>query len=320
MSESTTQKPTSWRTIWFVLLGVVLTLEGLSRLFPVPPVEPLTDTLYQYQMAKVERLPEGAIVLVGDSCLGNAVDARALSEQLGRPVVNLALTRVDSFRGDLAVLKRLLSRGKRPALVISVHAPDTFPKAVGRPFLDWLEREQSQQGLAGIAGRFFSLSALVQQGKDMRTRLFAVEKGLRSLGRESQPLDEGLAERKAGLEQHDYLPQREERWDETRLRPFAEFALSEGHREGMDQLRDFCQQHELKLLFATGPSYQGAYTPSFLAGYGEFLEGMAMPRLYQEIPLYPRDSFGDSINHLTPEARTKFTSFFASYLENFNQK
>ncbi len=302
MSESTTQKPTSWRTIWFVLLGVVLTLEGLSRLFPVPPVEPLTDTLYQYQMAKLERLPEGAIVLVGDSCLGNAVDAGALSEQLGRPLVNLALTRVDSFRGDLAVLKRLLSRGKRPALVV------------------WLEREQAQQGLAGIAGRLFSLSALVQQGKDLRTRLFAVEKGLRSLGRESQPLDEGLAERKSGLEQHDYLPQREERWDETRLRPFAEFALSEGHREGMDQLRDFCQQHELTLLFATGPSYQGAYTPSFLAGYGEFLEGMAIPRLYQEIPLYPRDSFGDSINHLTPEARTKFTSFFASYLENFNQK
>jgi hypothetical protein len=73
--------------------------------------------LYRYQLAELTVDEPAAVVLVGDSSVGNAVDARAWSSTLGKPVLSLALSGDYGYRGTLNMLRRAL-RGRQPQVAI----------------------------------------------------------------------------------------------------------------------------------------------------------------------------------------------------------
>ncbi len=84
--------------------------------------------LYQYQLQKIEMNRNIDLLLVGDSSLGNAVDARQWSHKLNRKAVSLALTGVYGYAGSLNMIRRSLRRHPISAIVI-VHTPDIVTRA-----------------------------------------------------------------------------------------------------------------------------------------------------------------------------------------------
>src|SRR5262249_16834400 len=66
--------------------------------------------LLRYQKQKLAR-SHAALVLVGDSSLGNAIDAELLSQLSGKPTINLALTGSHGFEGAYNMLRRAFRQG-----------------------------------------------------------------------------------------------------------------------------------------------------------------------------------------------------------------
>ncbi len=64
--------------------------------------------LLRYQFDKLSKAEGAKVLLVGDSSLGNAIDARAWSGALGKPVLSLALTGAYGYGGSLNMIRNAL--------------------------------------------------------------------------------------------------------------------------------------------------------------------------------------------------------------------
>lgn len=100
--------------------------------------------LQREQLRKIEAAPGVDVVLVGDSTLGNAVDARAWSEATGLQVLAVPLTGRYGYEGSLNLLRRVVAR-HRPQVVVVMQA------------LDMPTRRISWEGLLFTAERWSDL-------------------------------------------------------------------------------------------------------------------------------------------------------------------
>jgi hypothetical protein len=85
------------------------------------------QVLLDYQRSKLDR-PLGDVVFVGDSSLGNAIDAAAWSALSGRSASNLALTGAFGYRGSLAMIEAVLER-RRPTDVVIMHTAEMMMRS-----------------------------------------------------------------------------------------------------------------------------------------------------------------------------------------------
>lgn len=80
--------------------------------------------LLRYQIAKIEAEPRIDLLLVGDSTLANAIDAKAWSDATGLSVVSVALTGAYGYEGSLNMVRRALRREQKPRAVLVMQAFD----------------------------------------------------------------------------------------------------------------------------------------------------------------------------------------------------
>ncbi len=85
--------------------------------------------LLRYQLAKLAAAPRVDVLLLGDSTLGNAVDARDWSRESDRKVLSLALTGDYGYGGSLNMLRRVL-RHHRPQLVVVFQSPEMMRRHI----------------------------------------------------------------------------------------------------------------------------------------------------------------------------------------------
>ena len=83
--------------------------------------------LVSRQRERAERLSGTELVLIGDSSLGNAIDANALGELLGVKTVNLALTGLFGFVGGQRLLETV-PVASRPTRVVVMQTSDMLTR------------------------------------------------------------------------------------------------------------------------------------------------------------------------------------------------
>jgi hypothetical protein len=103
--------------------------------------------LLKYQELKIESLSDVDTVILGDSSVGFALDARAFSELSGRKTVNLALTGYNyGFPGAYALLNQLLAKARPNNVVIAI-TPQTYALTIteldGLPIRGFLQASRS---------------------------------------------------------------------------------------------------------------------------------------------------------------------------------
>lgn len=77
------------------------------------------SALFDYQIRKLEKGSPIDVLLVGDSSLGNAIDAASWQARLEREVVSVALTGVYGYAGSLQMLRRAhKNRGVKTAIIM----------------------------------------------------------------------------------------------------------------------------------------------------------------------------------------------------------
>lgn len=254
--------------------------------------------LQAYQTAKVGSLPEGALVLVGDSSLGNGVDARELSALLERPATSLALTGAYGFAGSLNMARRSFRAADVSAVVVM-------------QTMDMPNRRISHKGLVYTAGTIGDalgapVGALFSAYADPTLPINVALRGFRA------------AEGADGLEARDYMRQAPgpvRAAAPAEAEPLAPSWTEERWRY-LDALGRECRAANVRCFYAVGPfaAPECAASPQYLAAVFERVRRSGLEPMTGTPLCIGEEALGDSLDHVAPDARSAFTQAFAQLL------
>ena len=252
-----------------------------------------TDLL-AYQLGKLDAAGSVDVLLLGDSTLGNTVDAAGWERALGRPVLSLALTGSFGYGGTLNMLRRSLRR-VHPELVVLMHTIE----APGRRG-EWEGMVYTAEELGDLAAvppwEIVAGLANLDLPREMLHAWFAGPR----------PADPRLVER-------DYEPQQPAGPDGVQRGVTGRLLEPEDLREDrmrlLDRIGALCREEGVPCLYAHGP-----YVDPFCSASADFLD-VAQRRIEQaglrvvaNTPVcVPRADIGDSEDHVAGRLRATYS-------------
>ncbi len=140
-----------------LVLCIVPTLALSHYLFELHISYSGDDVLKEYQFRKLYGTSDASVVIVGDSSVGNAIDAQYFSELIGKPTLNLALTGGDGLIGTYNMIRHALQTQPKLETVVIVQSYDMWRRDFNtRGYIDTL------RGLPPVA-----LGTILGNGKNL---------------------------------------------------------------------------------------------------------------------------------------------------------
>lgn len=260
--------------------------------------------LYHYQAAKLAAAPrEIDLLLLGDSSLGNGVDARVVAARSGRTVLNLALSGgALGLPAIEAQLQEAAVHGRIDNLVLMVS-----PESYRRHF------SASADGFVlANGGNPFHILALpprlaLRAAQSLLSFLF--DSGVQADGMNyllTGARDLGDC---TGCDALDYIAQ-----EANGKLTAGDIKKWRGPVDDFDpfleRIADLCRQHAINCLYMHGPIIQAVLDLN--PGYVEKIDAkVARAGLKLVAPgpiIIPADEAGDSINHVRPDLRTIYSA------------
>jgi hypothetical protein len=246
--------------------------------------------LLRYQIEKIEDTRQVDILLVGDSSLGNGIDARDWSRRLGLSVVSLPLVGTYGFEGTLNMLRRAV-RETRPRVVVVMQT------------LDMMRRRPSWPGALYTAETLGDLAGVPPQEMLSSLATWDIPAGMLQAAATGEAIDPAIA-------RLDYVPQNPARFGGTLYpRTYGPGAVRKDAAASLRRIGDFCREQDLTCLYASGPYLDPQCTES--QGYAAAIADVA--RQAGLIPVagtpvcMPRPDVGDSEDHVIPSRRPQYS-------------
>lgn len=292
------------RAVVFVL--PVLAWQGLSTASYVGGVHYPYQALQRHQEAKLVPTDSVETVLLGDSSLGNGIDAAQFSAETGSPTVSLALTGLYGYLGSANMLAR--ASGVYPNLknVVVVNTPDMLarrPSARGQLLtLGSVARvgELDGAGVRRVAGEALALA-------------FSKEVAWHLLDR----VRKGPLKNPDRLLDGDYMRQADRRATPT-VKPLAPEDIDAGKAQALADLVADAEALGLTVLYAHGPLWADQLEAS-----GDYLTtaertiSAAGATFVPGLEPIPTERLGDSADHVAPEDKRAVTSRYAERLRPY---
>ena len=249
--------------------------------------------LYEHQIAKVRALDTIDTVFVGDSSLGNAIDARYWEELSGRSAVNLSLSGAYGYAGSLNMLRRVL-RKARPRAVFIFQTVDMFTRPIEHEA--YLRSAVSLRPLLEV-----SPAATLKVYVNLDTAV-AVLKRLAFPAEAGQNIDFA----RDAARQQTTATRAEERYRRRHLR------LQDVRTEKLYYLRRlaaFCREERLDCTYVHGPLVESMCRGSvdYLDEVNRLIDSTGLPRARQTPVCLPYADVGDTEDHVRPERRRYYT-------------
>jgi hypothetical protein len=274
------------------------------------------DALVQRQVAEIEAPGfDAEIVMVGDSSLGNGIDAELFSRATGREATNLALIGSFGFAGSANMLERAARRGEvETALIVQTidmlaREPDPLGDIKSRPtdalnlrdHLEFVRLYFSWDTIAMVVEQSFErFEDDVQSGPETSPAPAAPDASAAAKYEAQNPDEAAFAE--------DILDARKDFAEQDEINARA--------RQELERLADVCRDHEIHCLYAHGP-----LLATFCESERDFLaQADAVIRqagftLVPGTPLcLPAEKFGDAVDHVAPQFLAESTQ---AYVDRF---
>lgn len=326
-------------TTWIVAALVLLAFEVAARVKPQPVWEREEEQLLARQVDKIDHLAGGEVLLLGDSSLGCAIDARVLSEALGKPAVNLALVASFTTFGDFYLLQHALDRGHVPSAIVLFHTVDLWPRGFADDRFQLVQRATGHVGLETASRDLASQLALAQQSKAWKLLAFDYRHGIEvDRSRLEHELEKSEAARRI-LPERDYIPLAPVRdWaaQEARIASGAgqvalinsidasgRFQVDPHVERWLDATVELAREHHVPVFVAVGPLWRPraarAENRAYLRELVAWLDAKSKPpsalrRLWTPSLVVGSEWVGDNPQHLGVPAMEPFTRWFAQRL------
>lgn len=267
-------------------------------------VETPDALLQRYQIGKLHLWAsagdaESPIVFLGDSSLGNSVDAQVVEEITGRPVLNLALSGSYGYAGTYNMLRRLVEV-RKPHLVVIMHT------------VDMMTRKVSDLGDIYTAPDLpvmrVSPKSLVKAYLNL-TNLLSIGRGI--LGLTTSDGENLLA--------GDYIRQNAIPYAETeqaRFRPLDAGSVRPEKLRYLQRIEALCRSRQLRCLYAHGPIHDRYCEEwsEYIRAASERIRETGLPLLASTPVCTPREDLGDTEDHIAPRLKRAYTWLFLERL------
>lgn len=264
-------------------------------------VDASNRNLFDYQVEKIDRADRVDIVFVGDSSLGNAIDADLFGRLAGARTLNLALSGTYGLGASYNMIRRSFER-HHPRLVVVMQSLKTMkrPEAAAGYFFTTDNPRWSDLSPIELAKVYLSYRAASETLSQIRRN--------------------GLT-RMATAIVGDYVPQHLRGAD--RLNPDAEAAaepllpgmISREQLHFVQRIGAFCRAEGVTCLYASGPIYEGYCTQSvaYRAALEEAVRAAGLAVVEGTPICMPLDQVGDAVDHVKPAFKDEYTRrYFAA--------
>lgn len=311
-----------------VAAAMLVTGEVALRVFDVPTFENGVELLMRRQMDRVNLIDPDSMILVGDSSLGNGINARILGALLRQPVLNLSLVGSFGTYGDERLVQFALARGKKPQSVVIFHTPDMWMRPDDPAAMELLRREFGDVTLEGFSKNAFSFMHLVTRQRSLRMLVFD------DRGRMDLTMDRVLH---AKAQEHlttqafvevDFVPQGPKlAWEAVPAMGLPRFVVDRDKVAAFRRTLAGLATANVTTYVAIGPFRQkildlsGEYESRLVAFLQAEISSFPQAKLiYAEIPGQLDDNLQDTPDHLTLDGKDIFTSWFARKIADVRAK
>lgn len=246
--------------------------------------------LIKYQREKIDSIPSLDIALIGDSSLGNSIDASILTKKTGLDIQNFALNGFLGYEGNYFLLKRIHKKHPGVKKVIMM-------QTLGLP-----SREFS---VMGIVENINSIDEFVDLNFKYKYQLI---KGLPSYIN-SIKLNQ-LISRK-GFFSNDYIKQKGDLELKNLKIRYKKENISEDKIFFLAKISNYCKEHKIDLVYMNGPIYYEIYDNSkkYLESFEAKLDSMNI-NYHKYNNKLNFIELGNKEDHLSPELKSTYTINF----------
>jgi hypothetical protein len=258
--------------------------------------------IYAYQSNKIDRMAKVDVIFVGDSSLGNAIDAGYFKKLSGLATANLAMTGSYGSGGSLNMIRRVLEKNHHPGVVVIMQSITTMTKRA-------------------FAGFFFS-SSLADKVIQPPDRILEIYLNLNAAEQIiKQVRKKGLHVSHANIV-NDYLEQtrisnRLAPLMEVKEKPLLPDMIAESQINYLTRIAEICSSAGLICIYAHGPIFEG-YCQQSLA-YLEELNARIRAiklRILEGTPIcVKQNELGNSIDHVRPDLKQSYTRRYFDLLK-----
>jgi len=250
----------------------------------------VTNELINYQREKIDRISSLDIVLLGDSSLGNSLDAAILSENTGSRIENFALNGYLGYEGNYFLLKRIHERHPNIKKVLLMQAVGVSTRNFS---------------IMGVLENINSFDEFVDLDFKYKYKLI---RGLPSY-LNSIKLNQ-LISRK-GFFSNDYIKQKGDLELKTLKIKYKKENINKDKIFFLSKISNYCKEHKIDLVYANGPIYQEIYDNSkaYLQNFEAKLDSMNIKYL-KYIDKLNLTELGNTEDHLSPELKSTHTLNF----------
>lgn len=282
-----------------VLVAVLVTITATG--YRLGLVEVANHEIYGYQRHKINGAQAIDIAFVGDSSLGNAINASLLSSLSGYNAVNLALTGSYGSGGAYNMAYKVLQH-HRPRLIVIMQSIDVMRRKDAFPGF-YFSAEPSQLLTTSpirILELYFSL----------KTARRVVEQFWKN----------GLA-KPSQLFENDYIAQTSafSPAAELGMNPLLPNMVTQAQFDYVGQIAQLCRHHGTECVYAYGPIYDGycSQAADYVAKVESGVRATGLPIVAGTPLCIPEDELGDTVDHVRPDLKDTYTRRYFELLRPY---
>jgi len=301
-----TKKITPKRYLWIFIISALLftlfiTIVSFKSLF----FDQLFgfQSLYKHQLDKLSSQDEIETVFVGDSSLGNLINAELFSSLSSNKTINLALTGFYGYAGSYNMLKRAIANKKnRIKNVVLLQSIDAMKRPISfegyiltlSSLDDFMELKPNE--MINMIKAFYTLT--LSPGN-----LTSIIKHYLGLSLYKYPIE------------NDYIKQESKMLTNQDPAPIT-MSSEMGKTAFLLRIIRFCNANNINLIYAHGPIWRqiGEKSSDYINTINEILSTTGV-KLIKEVVFIDNKDIGDSGDHVIPNKKSSFTEKYFRLLK-----
>lgn len=266
------------------------------------------DALVRHQIEQINTDAPVHTLFVGDSSLGNAINAPLFAEISGAPAMSLALTGSFGVQGSINMALRAMQKHPEIRNVVVMQTLDIFQRRFGSWPYATVDLELPQTFIAIAVSENMSSTAVAMGYLQFITGF--------------QHFEYGKADVTPGLSSETlYTEQSKRRFNNGMRTLGAENWITGAPRESvvraLDEFARYCKERGVRCVFVFGPMHEKviAQSQAYVKDVYDMLRQTDSLTFVDALTALPAEEIGDSEDHVAPEYQAKTTQQYANLLE-----
>ena len=272
--------------------------------------------LYEYQINKIKNTKDVDTIFLGDSSLGDGINAELWSKLSHKKALNLGLTGNFGYEGAYNILQTLLFEGHNPKNLIIFFEPKQITMGVSSLSLAQTSPYKTKNESQFIENmKMFWLLNISKDGV-----IFNIKK----IFDNSQKVDDQM------LFENDFMIQKPTKREKNRFDfSSVKFTLSVNDINPkkiyyLEKINEICRKYKINCIYVHGPVAEQFcnWMVDFKPKAEEFISKSGLKIVNNSPICPPSEDMGDTINHIHPEMKDHYTKKYYKiinpYLDTVN--